>query len=261
VIKLGMISNYQAGDLISLKQRGLDYAEFCINADENDFFSVLETIEKILKQEKLHVFSIGRWGIHKIDQYGIIKNELNINLKLIDACTKLGSPIFVTGCNYVESISYERNMEYALSYLKELSQYAKPKGVKIAVQNCRWNNFLVGPDTWDVILDQIPGIGIKYDPSHAIYDQKNYLKEINDYGQYIFHIHLKGSLFVDGMRVDDPPAGLDITNWKAIISILYFKGYQGGLSIEPHSKTWKGSLGEEGIRYTIDYFRPLIFKV
>lgn len=39
------------------------------------------------------------------------------------------------------------------------------------------------------------------------------------------------------------------------------KGYDGGLSIEPHSPVWKGELGERGIAYTIRYFRDLMLDL
>ena len=40
--------------------------------------------------------------------------------------------------------------------------------------------------------------------------------------------------------------------------IGYAKGYEGGLSIEPHSANWHGELGERGIDYTVRYFRELM---
>ena len=51
---------------------------------------------------------------------------------------------------------------------------------------------------------------------------------------------------------------MDQTNWGAFLAILYAKGYDGNLSIEPHSSHWWGELGEKGIDYTIKYFRNLI---
>jgi sugar phosphate isomerase/epimerase len=58
--------------------------------------------------------------------------------------------------------------------------------------------------------------------------------------------------------VDDPPAGLDQTDWKSFMSILYAKKYTGGLSIEPHSPVWQGELGDHGVDYTIKYMKTLM---
>ena len=55
--------------------------------------------------------------------------------------------------------------------------------------------------------------------------------------------------------MDDPPAGLDMINWNALMGMLYAVGYDGTLSIEPHSGVWQGELGEKGVDYTIRYIR------
>ena len=59
---------------------------------------------------------------------------------------------------------------------------------------------------------------------------------------------------------DNPPAGLDAINWRAFFAALYMHGYDGDLSIEPHSRTWKGELGEKGVKYTIKYIRDLMLQ-
>lgn len=260
-MKLGMISGYDHDALARVKTRGLEYVEFCINHHEDAFLEQLNRIQASLSTHQLFVFSVGRWGTERINKEGINAIEFEKNCKLIDAAQQLGSPVYVTGVNYVDELSYDDNLKHAVTYLSRLSAYAEQKSISIAVYNCRWGNFIIGPDTWDVVLKEVPGLGIKYDPSHAIYDLKNYLKELNDYGKYIKHIHLKGSLRIDNMRVDDPPAGMDMTDWKSFMAILYKHQYHGGLSIEPHSSTWTHDLGEWGIRYTIDYFKPLIHGV
>lgn len=260
-MKLGIISGYEPQQLEKARSFGLDQVEFCINRGEEQFLNSLESIESSLKKNFLSVSSVGRWGTERITEDGIQRDEMNVNKALIDAAKRLGARVYVTGVNYVDAISYEKNIEFAVAYLKELHSYAQAKGILLAVYNCRWGNFIIGPDTWDIILKEIPGIGIKYDPSHAIYDLKNYLKELNDYGHHVYHIHLKGSLLIDNIRVDDPPAGLDMTDWKSFLAILYKHQYQGSLSIEPHSPIWRDHLGDEGIRYTIKYFRPMIFEV
>jgi hypothetical protein len=43
------------------------------------------------------------------------------------------------------------------------------------------------------------------------------------------------------------------------MALLYYHQYQGVLSVEPHSATWSGDLGEFGIKYTINYFKPMIY--
>ena len=69
---------------------------------------------------------------------------------------------------------------------------------------------------------------------------------------------VKHELAVNGVHVDDPPAGLDQINWRALLALLYKAGYAGNLSIEPHSSTWQGDLGERGLDLTIRYMRSLM---
>lgn len=37
-------------------------------------------------------------------------------------------------------------------------------------------------------------------------------------------------------------------------------GYDKGLSIEPHSSTWQGELGEKGISYTTEHIKKLLIE-
>ena len=259
MMKLGIISDYNKEALAFVKSKHLNQVEFTINHNEKAFFDALSKTNELLDKYDLEVMSIGRWGTDRITKDGINEDEYAINEKMVDACVQLNSPVYVTGVNYVEDLTYEENMSLAIAYLKRLNDYAKEKGIKVAIYNCRWNNFLIGPKEWEQLLNEISDLGIKYDPSHAIYDHQDYLEEIKTYGKHIYHFHLKGSLAVNGERVDDPPAGLDITDWKAVMSLLYFHGYDGGLSIEPHSATWKDELGSFGIDYTINYFKPMIY--
>ena len=48
--------------------------------------------------------------------------------------------------------------------------------------------------------------------------------------------------------------------WGPFLSILYAKGYDRGISIEPHSKVWSGELGEKGIDYAVEYLKRIILK-
>ena len=73
-------------------------------------------------------------------------------------------------------------------------------------------------------------------------------------------MHIKGSNIADGRYIDDPPAGIDALDWRRIFSILYARGYDGTLSIEPHSAIWQGELGERGVLFTIDYIRQYMLR-
>ena len=261
-MKLGIIAAPNEEGFKMAKEKGLDFLEFCINVnyDAKGFIDSLADIKKWMEIYEVPVDSIGRWGSNRIDSKGeIIQEELEMSYKLIDAANYLGCKNFVCGCNYIKELSYYDNCTAAINYFSKLIEYGKVKDVRISVYNCRWNNFVHSDPTWTIIMGHLKELGIKYDPSHSYYAGGDYLKEMKEWGDRFYHVHIKGALMVNGERFDDPPAGLDEINWGAFMSILYAKNYKEGLSIEPHSQTWTGELGSKGVDYTVNYIRKMMF--
>jgi sugar phosphate isomerase/epimerase len=261
-MKLGIIAAAKEENFKRAAEKGLEFIELCINAGTNheEFFDKLPQIKGWMEKYNISVGSVGRWKAVILDENGTInEGELQLAYRLIEAASYLGCSNYVCGCNYADNLSYADNCTKAIELFSKLIDYGITKDVRISTYNCRKGTFVHSPEAWEVIHGQLKDLGIKYDPSHARYNGGNYLQETADWGDRFYHVHLKGSLIVNGLRVDDPPAGLDQTDWKTFLSILYAKNYQGGLSIEPHSPTWQGELGEKGLEYTIAYMRPLIF--
>ena len=258
-MKLGMISpSHDAAGIQRIKALGLDYAEFDVNADDISYLNRAE-IRKALSETGVKLGAVGRWGRDRITADGsICVKEQKDEFDLIDMCAELGCPVYITGCNYVDGLSYYQNVSAAIAYFQSLIDYAAGR-VKLCVYNCSWNNYVNKPHEWDIINDHLKALGIKFDPSHTVNGGRDYLSEAALYGANFDHVHLKGTLNIDGRHIDDPPAGMDMINWGALLSILRKYNYQGMLSIEPHSATWQGELGEQGLKYTIDYFKKLLF--
>lgn len=261
---LGMIYKQASEDTFrDAAKRKLDFVEFCVNGpdDHEAFLNKVPMIRKWSEQYSVGVGSIGRWKAEILDSDGNINPaELDLAFRLSDAAEALGSPNYICGCNYCEKISFYANCTKAIEFFSAVLEHCKSYKLKVSTYNCTKMNFVNTPEVWKIIHGHLPELGIKYDPSHAVYGGRDYLEEARDWGDRFQHVHLKGSLMVGGQRVDDPPAGLDRTDWKTFLSILYAKGYNRGLSIEPHSPVWQGQLGEQGIDYTISYFRPLIMN-
>ncbi|WP_113675568.1 sugar phosphate isomerase/epimerase family protein [Vallitalea guaymasensis] len=261
-MNLGIIADPTEESFIMAKNKGLDFIELCINinVDVDEFISNVDQIIQWINAYNVKIGSIGRWGSNRIDEKGnICQDELEKEYKLIEACKKLGCGVYVCGCNEQESLSYLENCQAAINFFEKLLAYGKELGIKIATYNCRWNNFVYSEKAWNIIHGQLDELGIKYDPSHSYYDDNdNYLSEIAKWGNRFYHFHVKGALKVDGKRYDDPPAGMDQLDWNSIMAILYKVGYDGNLSIEPHSATWKGELGDKGVDYTIKYMSNLV---
>lgn len=197
--------------------------------------------------------------MERIDEKGnFIPEALQHDKNLIDLASFVGCPIYNVGVNYIDDFSYFKNCDFAVKYLTELLNYAKDKGVKICVYNCGWENFIYDEKAWSYILGLLPDVGIKYDCSHCAGRNGDYIRELSAWGDRVCHVHLKGVLRCDNMGIDDPPAGLDMVNWNAVMALLYINDYDGMLSIEPHSHQWKGGKGQWGIDFTINHFRKFI---
>jgi sugar phosphate isomerase/epimerase len=262
-MQLGIIKTWKEQDFIWCKEKGLDFIECDVNGpatNVDEYMTHIDELKGYIETYGVGIGAIGRWGPDRIDENGdLVEVELQASYKLIDACAALGAPVFMCGCNYIKGLSFPANCRAAIKYFSTLVDYATPKGVKVAVYNCDWNNFVYNPRAWDVILPEVPGLGIKYDASHSRYRGDDYMLEIKQYANRFYHMHLKGTLIVGGKRTDDPPAGLDQINWPALMALLYAKRYNGGLAIEPHSQVWQDGLGAWGVDYTINYFKPLLY--
>ncbi|UVI29639.1 sugar phosphate isomerase/epimerase family protein [Paenibacillus spongiae] len=260
-MKLGIIASPEAASFHQAQAKGLEFLEFCINvgSDMEAFLSSIPGLKQASEETGVKVASIGRWGSDRISAEGIVEEELQTSYRLIDTAAELGCSNFVCGVNYIEELSFYANASFAIDYFRKLIEYGAPKGVQISAYNCSWNNFVDNELAWKVIHGHLPELGIKFDPSHSRYAGRDYLKEARDWGSRFRHIHIKGSVIIDGQRFDDPPAGMDQTDWGTFMAVLYGHGYSGGLSIEPHSHNWHGELGDKGVQFTIDYMTRFLF--
>ena len=260
-MKLGIINGWDEASFKYVADLGLEAVEFCCNHnyDSMEVAGHVDEIKGYSEKYKVMVGSIGRWGQRRIDENGaIIPSALQHDYNLIDAASALGCPVFNAGVNPTPGKSFEENCAIAIDYFGKLIAYAKGKNVKIAAYNCEWENFVICDPAWTVVLGALPELGIKYDTSHCLGRRGDYLSEMKKWGERICHFHIKGSLYIDGEHYDDPPAGLDQVNWGAVFDLLYTKGYNGMLSIEPHSGRWMGVRGQWGVEYTVRFIRPFI---
>ncbi len=263
-MKFGIISSFDDAGFENAKALGLDFIEICYNIgnDCQKFYDELPELVERTKKYGIGVGSLGRWGTDKFDGDGkLIEEELKNTYLLIDSCEKLGCPVFNTGVNYVDSLSLYENVSNAIMFLQKVVDYGKERGVKVATYNCDWNNFVRTPEMWRLIHGHIKDLGIKYDPSHCLNTGSgDYIGEAVAWGDRFYHVHIKGTLIIDGKYFDDPPAGLDMVDWRKFIGVLYGKHYNAGLSIEPHSGNWRGERGDWGVKLTVDYIGKMIYR-
>lgn len=299
-MKLGIIMPPKPESFEQAKELGLDFVEFDCNPA--DFFGApmagliaqQEELKAASQRTGIEVGAVGRWASHILDENGQVKPEEWDEVKaVIDFGAYLGAKHYLCSVNYVKELSYYKNITAAIQVLKDIVAYAKEKGMETAIVNCcMGGNYIRTPEQWKLVLSEVPGLGIKYDPSHSfVHGGQNgaYLEEGLEWGAHFKYCHVKGVIqrgdsreeeqwammdlakahpelkeelmaktFGGSNWYDNPPAGIDVINWRAFFAILYKYGYDGYLAIEPHSPTWQGELGQKGLRYTIKYIRDLM---
>lgn len=262
-MKLGIIRGYNNEAFDYVKGMGLEFIESCnnTNADAARFVENKDSIKANIVRTGIPIASVGRWAAKPNVGGKLDEAEMTGILELLDAAADIGSPVFVCGFNYSQDASLFKNYCAAVEFFGAVLDRAKGKDIKVAVYNCDWENFVYRDSAWDIVLGELPELMIKYDCSHSFNRGQNYLAELSDWGDRVAHVHIKGAVKPGGKKtVADPPAGIDAIDWPQVFAILYARGYNGGLSLEPHSSVWRGDspLGQKGIEFAINYIRPFI---
>jgi len=260
-MRLGRIqNNYTAAGFDLVKNSGLNFIEICCNNAEEaeNLIAAQASVKEQILRTGIDVSCVGRWNHSMMADGRIDGDKAEQYMRLLDTAIALGAKTFVCGCNYDPTVSLFRNYENAIALLAPLCERAKESGVRVALQNCDWNNYLVSPKQWEVVLGELPALFLKFDASHAYNRGEDYLVQLSDWGERVAHVHIKGTTHAGRRGVDDPPAGMDDIRWPSLFSILYARRYEGDLSIEPHSAVWSGELGNAGVAFTRDYIRKLM---
>ena len=300
-MKLGIIQPPKAESLKYAKSLGLDFVEFDCNPPAffgrpmAEIAAAQEEILAAVKETGVEVGAVGRWASAILDKNGeIIPEEWNEVKAVMDFGAALGAKYYLCSVAYVKELSYYQNITAAIKVLNQIVAYAKERNMECAIVNCiMGDNYIRTPEQWKLVLSEVPGLGIKYDPSHSFVhggEHGAYLEEAIQWGDHFKYCHIKGviqvgdsreplhwqlrkvvtahpelekdpnftALYGEGSWYDNPPAGIDSINWRAFFAALYQHDYDGYLSIEPHSATWLGEKGEKGLKYTIKYIRDLM---
>lgn len=260
-LNLGMINTWDEKGFKDVASRGLGYVEFCVNPfDENetdDFLSHIGEIKALSAKYGVKIGSMGRWGEKIQNDDGTLNEErFKYHTMLIKAASELSCPVYNCNIDYNKNRSYRDNCEFSIMALRRLVEYGKKLNVKIAVYNC--GGGMSTPKEWEIVIPAVPGLGIKYDISHAMERNADYMAEIEDWAEHFYHFHLKGCGYINGVHYDDPPIGLDDINWGAVFTMLYTKGYRGMVSLEPHSGYWQGGMGSWGVDYSVKFAKQFI---
>jgi len=202
-MKLGIIGAPEAKTLVRAKELGLDFVEFDLNPTSffgrplDEILPKAEEIKAAIAETGVEVGAVGRWASRILDANGdVIEEEWNDVKKVIDFGAELGAKYYLCSCAYVKELSYYKNITAAIKVLNQIVAYAKEKGLECAIVNCMMgDNYIRTPEQWKLVLDEVPGLGIKYDPSHSFVhggDQGAYMKEAMLWGDRFTYCHVKG---------------------------------------------------------------------
>jgi len=262
-MRIGFIGEISEEDLKFASEHGFASIELVRDSFDEGQLAAKERQRKLLREYGIDVSAIGLWRRNPIHPDPEVRGRCHKELRrIIEYAGFLEAPVVITsgGVNPAKSVS-ECAADLVEAF-KPILSYAKNRGVRLALYNCRGNgekaNFAHGPEAWNPVFKALPDLGIKYDPSHPYYEGKDYLREMRDYGDHIYHVHAKGALTIGGRRFEDPPAGMDDINWGKVMAILYHHGYRGDISIEPHSPTWKGEMRYKCILLAQNHLKPFI---
>lgn len=305
-MKLGIIANPEIASLDYAKNLGLEFIEFDVNcatgspwddpssprSSGHALLKMADEFKAGIARTGVEVGAVGRWGSKILDADGkMIDSEFDHVKALIEFVKQVGAGAYLVSVNYVDGLSYYKNITAAIDYLNKVCEYAGD--LPVCIVNCNTGtNYIRTPDEWRLVLTEVPKLKIKYDPSHSFIHggpTGAYMEEAFEFGDRFGYVHIKGviqsakydhssmgkyfkwmreipelgklvraEMEQNGRYYDNPPAGLDSINWRAFMAILYKHGYDGMLSLEPHSRVWQGDLGERGVKFSIDYMRSLM---
>ncbi len=239
----------------------------------------------ILKANGLAISSLGYYPnpLHPDPEHRkVVIDHLK---EVIDAAPLvMDDPIVGTFIGRDKDKTIEANFEMFREIWPPIIQYAKAKGVKVAIENCpmifsndEWpggNNMAYSPAIWRKMFEIIPdkNFGLNLDPSHLIWLMIDIDRVVREFKDRIFHVHAK-DLEIDyeglyqngilslgmGWQIPRLP-GLGDVDWGDFISALYRWGYDYVLSIEHEDRKFEGTeeLVERGFMISRDLLKPYL---
>jgi sugar phosphate isomerase/epimerase len=256
-MRIGFITDLSEDDFRVANQLGVAVLEYNENNDDiGRFIAQRPRLKDLCKRHHVSLGVIGRFGRNYVsDDPDIVREETTKTERLMAEAAELGASVFVTGAGHGEQRTHLVNCRRAVEVLARFVEVGKGLGLKVALYSSPWANFAFAPPSWNQILSEVPDLGLKYDPSHAYHDGRDWLAEMRDWGGRLYHVHARGCMATDGKALENPMPGLDQLNWGAFFGMLYHHRYRGDVMVESPSATWGGDRRHPGLRFSITYLR------
>lgn len=246
-MRIGFIANPEQDDFEFAALKDFPCVEFNFSED----LAATDRANEVNLWRRKYEIDISHVGLYGRNYLADDPSERDAHLaalrRVTDYARAVGAPLVTTGAGLNPALSPEQALARTVETLRPAVEYAESQGLRFAFYNCHWTNWVIGPQQWEPVLSALPTAGIKFDPSHPIYDGQDWSAHLAAWGHRVYHTHAKDTLFIGGKPFEDVPAGLGDTHWGRFFALLYHHGYKGDVNIEPHSKTWSGNLHYGGI--------------
>lgn len=223
-------------DLVDkLKEMGFDLIEVAV---EDPALVELDDLKSALDRAGMQAIMCGAFGpgrnISSLDETE--RNNAKEYLRwMIDAAAALGAgpvlgPMYsaVGKARLEDPADREKEWQLAVSGLKEMCQYARGKGVKLAFEPLnRFETDLVNVvDQGLKLIADVgePNLGFHLDTFHMHLEEKDSVAAIHAAGDRVFHVH--------ACENDRGVPGTGQVNWEGVFQALKDIGYQEAVSIE-----------------------------
>lgn len=182
-------------------------------------------------------------------------------VKVIDAAGKLGIGVVNTFIGRDWNRSTDDNWPLVRQIWPALMQRAKSANVRLAIEHCpmlfsndEWpggKNLPVSPELWKLMIAELPGIGLNFDPSHLVWQFIDIPRAIREFAKDIAFVHAKDEridrdklhqvgILGLGWHVPKLP-GLGEVDWGAFFAALTDARYMGPVCIEVEDRAYEGS--------------------
>ena len=258
-MKLGVITDcFKKGTKESIalaSEMGFDGVQIYATTGEFSPFTLTDAdiaeYKALLKEKKLAVSALcGDMGGHGFEIAADNPERIEKTKKIIDLAETLGTTVVTTHIGVIPADSSSEKYKAMLSALTECGNYAKAKGVTLAIET--------GPETAPTLHGFVTaagdGVGVNLDPANFVMvTGQDPAEAVRLLGKKIVHTHLKdGKMlkktdhkviydhFADGgieaLNVADffieTPVGEGDVNWKEYFAALTEIGFDGYLTIE-----------------------------
>lgn len=256
-MQLGFLSDGNPDDVRFAAREGFDTLEVALFGD-TPLFHEAGNYYSALRTEGISLAAVSIFGQSYFDA-GAGQANLNRLRRVIDLTAMLGAPLVVFGTGSAPpGDTEEAQVRVAVDTMRPLVDRAHSQGLKVAFYNCHWENVIDRPSAWEIALPLLPGVGVKFDPSHPIQARRDWKAELLASGPHLMHAHAKDVLEVGGKFVADPNPGLGDIRWESFFGILNHVGYDGAVCIEPHSSLYTGPRRHEFLRLSGRYLRQFL---